>query len=128
VLAAVGYMAYAGVTHSSVYFVTPAEFTAAPVADKPYRVGGLVAPGSVHWTPETLELTFTLTDSKSSVPVRHEGRPPDMFGEGRGAIIEGRWSAEGYFSASTILAKHSEEYRPSEPASPGTRPASPRSH
>jgi cytochrome c-type biogenesis protein CcmE len=43
--------------------------------------------------------------------VRHRGTPPDLFGEGRGAVVEGQWTAEGYFKATHIMAKHSEEYQ-----------------
>lgn len=105
------YLVYAGVTQSVVYFVTPAELQAAPVAGKAYRVGGMVAPGTLKWEPHTLALSFTLSDGKASVPVRHRGTPPDLFGEGRGAVVEGRWTDGGYFQASQILAKHSEEYK-----------------
>jgi cytochrome c-type biogenesis protein CcmE len=111
IVVALGYMIYAGVTQSAVYFVTPAEIQAAPVAGKAYRLGGLVAPGSLKWEPRTLELTFTLTDGKASVPVHHKGTPPDLFGEGRGAVVEGSWNSGGYFKATLILAKHSEEYK-----------------
>jgi len=111
IAAALAYMIYAGVTQSAVYFVTPSEIQAGPVSGKAYRLGGLVARGSVKWEPRTLDLTFTLTDGKASVPVRHKGTAPDLFGEGRGAVVEGRWSPEGYFTATLILAKHSEEYR-----------------
>jgi cytochrome c-type biogenesis protein CcmE len=117
---ALGYMIYAGVTQSAVYFVTPSELTAAPVAGKAYRLGGMVAPGSVRWEPRTLDLSFTLTDGKSTVPVRHRGTPPDLFGESRGAVVEGSWSGDGFFRASVILAKHSEEYKaPHDGAEPG---------
>ena len=108
---ALGYMIYAGVSQSAVYFVTPSEIQAAPVAGKSYRLGGLVTRGSVKWEPRTLDLSFTLTDGKATVPVRHKGTAPDLFGEGRGAVVEGRWSPEGYFKATLILAKHSEEYK-----------------
>ena len=108
---ALGYMIYAGVTQSAVYFVTPSEIQAAPVAGKSYRLGGLVTRGSLKWEPRTLDLTFTLTDGKATVPVRHKGTAPDLFGEGRGAVVEGSWSPEGYFKATLILAKHSEEYQ-----------------
>ncbi|HEV8642284.1 MAG TPA: cytochrome c maturation protein CcmE [Methylomirabilota bacterium] len=108
---ALSYLIYAGVTQSAVYFVTPSELQAAPAAAKAYRLGGLVAPGSVRWEPRTLQLSFTLTDGKGSVPVRHKGTPPDLFGEGRGAVVEGRWAPEGYFTATLILAKHSEDYK-----------------
>lgn len=108
---ALAYMIYAGVTQSAVYFVTPTELADNPVAGKAYRLGGLVVAGSVKWEPRTLALAFTLTDGKTSVPVRHKGTPPDLFGEGRGAVVEGHWTPDGYFRASLILAKHSEEYK-----------------
>lgn len=111
IAAALAYMIYAGVTQSVVYFVTPAELQAAPVPGKAYRLGGVVARGSLKWEARTLDLSFALSDGKATVPVRHKGTPPDLFGEGRGALVEGSWSPEGYFKASLILAKHSEEYK-----------------
>jgi cytochrome c-type biogenesis protein CcmE len=117
------FMMYVGVTQSSVYFVTPAELNAAPVTGKAYRVGGMVEAGSLTWNPQALDLRFTLTDGKATVAVRHRGSAPDMFGEGRGAIVEGKWSPEGYFHATQILAKHSEEYKaPEHPNPPGRQP------
>jgi cytochrome c-type biogenesis protein CcmE len=107
---ALAYLIWAGVTQSVVYFVTPSELQASPVAGKAYRLGGLVARGSLNWNPGTLDLTFDLSDGKTSVPVRHRGSPPDLFGEGRGAVVEGQWASEGYFRSAHIMAKHSEEY------------------
>ena len=120
IAAALAYMIYAGVTQSAVYFVTPSELRAAPVVGKAYRLGGLVQPGSLTWEPRSLDLSFALSDGKVTVPVRHKGTPPDLFGEGRGAVVEGSWTADGYFKASLILAKHSEEYKaPHDGAQPG---------
>jgi cytochrome c-type biogenesis protein CcmE len=117
---ALGYMIYAGVTQSAVYFVTPSELAAAPVPGKVYRLGGMVEKGTVRWTPATLDLSFSISDGQKRVPVRHHGTPPDLFGEGRGAVVEGRWSSGGYFQATQILAKHSEEYKaPHDGAQPG---------
>lgn len=110
IAAALAYLIYAGVSQSVVYFVTPSELRVEPIAGKAYRLGGMVAPGSLKWEPRSLDLSFTLTDGQASVPVRHKGTPPDLFAEGRGAVVEGTWSGEGYFRASMILAKHSEEY------------------
>src|SRR5256886_9136595 len=87
------------------------ELAAAAVAGKAYRLGGMVVPGSVHWNPASLDLEFALTDGKGRVPVRHTGTPPDLFGEGRGAVVEGSWTPEGYFKATPIMAKHSENYQ-----------------
>jgi cytochrome c-type biogenesis protein CcmE len=80
----------------------------------------MVLPGSLKWEPRTLDLTFTISDGKATIPVRHKGTPPDLFGEGRGAVVEGAWSADGYFKASHIMAKHSEEYKaPHDPGAAG---------
>jgi len=76
-----------------------------------YRLGGMVVRGSLRWEPRTLDLAFALSDGKGTVRVRHTGTPPDLFGEGRGAVVEGAWTPEGYFKATQILAKHSEEYK-----------------
>ncbi len=111
ILGALIYMIYLGVTQSAVYFVTPSELQAAPVPGKSYRLGGLVVPGSLKWDARSLNLTFSLSDGKAAVPVHHKGAPPDLFGEGRGAVVEGNWTPEGYFKAGQILAKHSEEYK-----------------
>jgi cytochrome c-type biogenesis protein CcmE len=120
IVAAIAYLIWAGVSQSVVYFVTPSELLAAPVASKTYRLGGLVMPGTLKWDPKSLDLSFTLSDGRASVPVRHKGAPPDLFAEGRGAVVEGSWTGDGYFKASLILAKHSEEYKaPHDGAAPG---------
>ena len=111
IAAAIAYLIWAGVSQSVVYFVTPSELLAAPVPSKTYRLGGLVQAGSLRWEPKSLDLSFALSDGKASVAVRHKGTPPDLFAEGRGAVVEGAWTKEGYFKASLILAKHSEEYK-----------------
>jgi cytochrome c-type biogenesis protein CcmE len=111
IAAALAYLVYAGVSQSVVYFVTPSELAAAPVTGKAYRLGGMVKPGTVKWEPRSLDLSFTLSDGRGSVPVKHKGTPPDLFAEGRGAVVEGTWTADGYFKAGLIMAKHSEEYK-----------------
>jgi len=117
---AIAYLIWAGVSQSVVYFVTPSELLAAPTPSKTYRLGGQVQAGALKWEPKSLDLSFELSDGKASVPVRHKGPPPDLFAEGRGAVVEGTWTKDGYFKASLILAKHSEEYKaPKEGAEPG---------
>ena len=117
ILAALGYLVYAGVSQSVVYFVTPSELSATPVTGKAYRLGGMVKPGTLTWNAQSLDLRFTLSDGRASVPVRHTGAPPDLFAEGRGAVVEGTWTADGYFKAGLIMAKHSEEYKAPHDAS-----------
>ena len=121
ILAAIAYLIWGGVQEAVVYFVTPAELKAQAndLRGKRLRLGGMVAIGSLKKDPETLTLEFTLTDGTASIPVRFKGIPPDLFTEGRGAVVEGTYSPEGIFRSDLIMAKHSEEYRP--PAE-GARP------
>ena len=120
VVAALVGLIYSGVRDSMVYFYTPSEFKQKQdeVRGKALRLGGMVVDGSVRWDPQTLLLTFQLTDGQGTVFVRHKGTAPDLFKEGAGAVVEGAWMPDGYFRASTIMAKHSEEYKP--PAHPET--------
>jgi cytochrome c-type biogenesis protein CcmE len=117
---ALGALIFTGVRQSVVYFVTPSELTAEDrSARRAYRLGGMVVQGSLKQDAGTREHRFLLTDGKASVPVYHRGIPPDLFGEGRGAVVEGTLGTDGTFHASTIMAKHSEEYRAPEGAAPG---------
>jgi cytochrome c-type biogenesis protein CcmE len=113
VLAALAGLVYSGVRESMVYFYTPTELRekSDTVRGKALRIGGMVAEGSVRWDAQQLLLSFALTDGQTTVPVRHRGTAPDLFKEGAGAVVEGIWTPEGYFRASTIMAKHSEEYK-----------------
>jgi cytochrome c-type biogenesis protein CcmE len=124
IAACVGYLVYGGIQETIVYFVTPSELHAkgASAHGKSLRLGGLVKEGS--WSKEagTLSHTFELVDETSTVKVVFRGIPPDLFGEGRGALVEGSYGPDGVFLAKTILAKHSEEYKAAEDhASKGSR-------
>jgi len=113
-IAALGYLIYGGIREAAVYYITPTELKekGTSAADRAFRLGGVVVPGSLTWEPQTIQLTFRLTDGKQEIAVRHTGSPPDLFKEGAGAIVEGRYANGNLFVANTILAKHSEEYRP----------------
>ena len=117
---ALGALIFTGVRQSMVYFVTPSELLAADSATgRAYRLGGMVVQGSLTQNVSAHEQRFVLTDGKASVPVYHRGIPPDLFAEGRGAVVEGTLGTDGTFLASTIMAKHSEEYRPPDGVVPG---------
>ena len=120
IVLALGALILTGVRQSVVYFVTPSELMAEDrTAGKSYRLGGMVVQGSLTQNVAAHEQRFMLTDGKASVPVYHRGIPPDLFGEGRGAVVEGRLGADGTFHASSIMAKHSEEYRAPDGTMPG---------
>lgn len=114
ILLALGGLVLTGIRQAVVYFVTPSELLQArdQTRGKAYRLGGMVVQGSLVKNPATLDQRFLLSDGRATVPVVFRGIPPDLFGEGRGAVVEGTVGADGTFQASLIMAKHSEEYMP----------------
>lgn len=97
-------------------FRTPSALAKEPVAAGiDFRLGGLVEKDSVK-RGQGVAITFTVTDGGKSVPVRYVGILPDLFREGQGVIAQGRLDAAGTFVASTVLAKHDENYMPPEVA------------
>jgi cytochrome c-type biogenesis protein CcmE len=113
IAACIGYLLYGGIQETIVFFVTPSELHAKGTSayGKSLRLGGLVKAGSWMQEPGTLLHSFELVDESSTVKVAFRGIPPDLFGEGRGALVEGSYGPDGLFHAKTILAKHSEEYK-----------------
>ena len=112
IAAVIAYLAiYAG-REAVIYFVTPAELRAegSRAEGRAYRLGGMVVQGSLTQDRQSLRIRFELTDGKAALPVEYKGIPPDLFAEGRGAVVEGTYR-DGIFQASVIMAKHSEEYR-----------------
>ncbi|MCW7538572.1 cytochrome c maturation protein CcmE [Aquabacterium sp. A7-Y] len=102
-----------------VFFYSPSEVQAKQVPlGRSFRVGGLVAPGSVQ--RNGLVVRFVVTDTVQTLPVRYRGVLPDLFREGKGVVAQGRVSEDGVFLAQEVLAKHDENYMPPEAA--GTLP------
>ena len=99
------------------YYYTPSQVAAGQAAPgRPFRMGGLVAMGSVQRTPGSLTVHFTLTDMAHSVPITYSGILPDLFREGQGIVVHGSLDASGTFAADEVLAKHDEKYMPPEVA------------
>jgi cytochrome c-type biogenesis protein CcmE len=98
------------------FFFDPSQVVAgqAPEGER-FRLGGMVAKGSLEKTPGTLDIKFLVTDFRHTVPVSYSGMLPDLFREGQGVVAHGRLK-EGMFVADQILAKHDEKYMPPEVA------------
>lgn len=80
------------------------------------RAGGMVVAGSVNRDGiDPLNVQFTITDFKNSVPVSYRGILPDLFAENSGVVATGTWQGDN-FLASEVLAKHDENYMPPEVA------------
>lgn len=113
VLAVFGYLMYGGLNQNVVFFLTPQELLArgAEIHDVPVRLGGMVAPGSVKWDAEKLDLRFEVSDGAKTVLVHSRGAPPQMFRDGMGVVCEGKFRSDGVFESTNLMIKHSEEYR-----------------
>ena len=94
-------------------YVTPSEVAAGNSPQgKAFRIGGLVKPDSVKRNDMTVR--FIITDNVKDIPVAYTGILPDLFRDGKGAVVQGRLGDDGLFTASEVLAKHDENYMPPE--------------
>ncbi len=116
VVLGLGYLALGNFGENLVYFVTPSEVVVleSDRYGKKMRVAGMVVESSMEVIPETLKIRFDLTDGAETIPVAFEGIPPDLFKEGKGAVVEGYWDNDGIFHSHMIMAKHEEDYMPLE--------------
>ena len=114
IVAAFGFLLWGGIDRNVVFFWTPQELLARGAAgyEVPVRLGGQVAPGSVKWDAANLDLRFELVDGHGKVAVHSRGAPPQMFRDGMGVVVEGRYRRSGVFESTNLMVKHSNEYRP----------------
>ena len=137
-VAAVGYLMYAGIQQSSKYYFTVEEFLPrkARFAGEGVRIAGKVAAGSL-WqktSSKGTEMKFSIGDftdgtagaTVETLPVEFTGVVPDMFAEGRDVIIEGTYT-DGILHAQTVMTSCPSKYEAEEegaPADGGQRAAS----
>ena len=94
-------------------YVTPSDVAAGKSpSGQAFRIGGMVKDGSIK--RDGLTVHFVITDMVKDIPVAYTGILPDLFKEGKGAVIQGRLNPNGQFIASEVLAKHDENYMPPE--------------
>ena len=120
----VGFLVFGTLNDNLVYFKTPTELTTEQFDDGRLRLGGQVMPGTV--TQDATAVRFEVGDGQAVVPVVHNGAPAQLFQEGIGVVVEGRWNGET-FNSDTMLIKHDEQYRTEDGGNykPGTREIAP---
>lgn len=84
--------------------------------ERSIRAGGMVVWDSVSRDPESLAVTFRVTDTIHEVTMQYTGILPDLFKEGQGVVATGQLNGQGVFVASEVLARHDENYMPPEVA------------
>ena len=80
-----------------------------------FRLGGMVADGTLQRTDGSLESRFSVSDGDALMPVVYTGILPDLFRENQAVIATGRMQGD-HFVAEEVLAKHDETYMPKEVA------------
>lgn len=112
---AIGLMLYQ-LNDSLVFFYSPTELHAKQQSlppTKTIRIGGLVKEGSVSIQGD--QVRFTLTDTHKEAHIYYQGIVPQLFREGQGMVASGLWDKQTQqFNATTLLAKHDENYMPRE--------------
>jgi cytochrome c-type biogenesis protein CcmE len=95
------------------FFFTPTQVVAGEAPkDRSFRLGGMVRAGSMQ--RDQMTVSFVITDTAKDVAVRYTGILPDLFKEGKGAVVSGKFDPDGRFVANEVLAKHDENYMPPE--------------
>lgn len=114
---ALGFVSFSGIEENLVYYWTPEDVLARGEGAKgtTIRLGGVVRDRSLEWNPETLHLRFRVgmnaDDDGPTVAVFSSSSPPQMFREGIGVVVEGRYDGQ-VFNADRLMVKHSNEYHP----------------
>ena len=95
-----------------IFFYTPSELIKKGVElNQKVRIGAFVEKGSFKKVNKNT-FEFNITDNFASIKVSYRGLLPDIFREGQGAVIEGILKEKNYIIASTVYAKHDENYMP----------------
>jgi len=116
IVVALACLAWLGYGESKTYYHTIAELESLKGAElsRRMRVGGTVAPGSIHHF--TGRVDFVLEGEGKSLPVSYVGSDPlpDTFVDKSQALVEGR-PTDGRFVAEVVQAKCASKYE----AAPG---------
>ena len=98
-------------------FITPTQIVNGEAPQgRNFRIGGMVEQGSRMREPDSVTVSFIVTDNVNRVKVNYKGILPDLFKEGKGVVAQGKIGPDGVFVADEVLAKHDENYMPPEAA------------
>ena len=110
IILVLGWLVLSNIQEASAHYLTVEELLARGSSDRMVRVSGLVVGETIDWDSQQLILSFEIADEGGSLPVVYEGVRPDMFRDGAQAVVEGKYSSDGIFEASTLLLKCPSKY------------------
>ena len=96
------------------YFLTPSELRQSDESvvlssNTRVKLGGMVKKNSFFINEN--KVNFEVTDFEDSIKVIYEGLLPDLFQEGKGIVVLGKYN-DGIFYADEVFPKHDENYMP----------------
>jgi len=112
IVAALVYLLISSFSDSALYYMTVKELCARGTIPKNegLRVNGYVAPSSIRWDADKIELRFILAEGKDSLRVFYHGVSPDQLAEAQQVVVEGKMAANGELLATKILLKCPSKY------------------
>ena len=101
-------------SNNILYFKSPTDIKISEDINfkKKLRLGGMVKKDTLEI--DDREIKFIVTDFKNEIKVSYSGTVPNLFGEEKGVVAEGKLQDKKFFIADRILAKHDENYMPPE--------------
>jgi cytochrome c-type biogenesis protein CcmE len=106
------WLAMGGITQTATYYKTVQELNAMGDQgnDRKLRVGGEIAPNSIHRDGRVVK--FILVQEQTKLNVVYDGIDPlpDTFKDGALALADGRRQSDGTFHANKIQAKCASKY------------------
>lgn len=111
ILAAVAYLASAGVSKGWAYYLTVDQFSVeARYHDQRVKLCGTVAADGFDVHRGLLTAHFRVAGQSHSFPVVYHGAIPDMFRQGAEVVVEGKLNDAGIFVADNLLTKCASKY------------------
>ncbi len=116
IVAAIAFLAVTSFQSNSMYYLTVPELKTqastegAAFYDKTVRVSGPLHKESIDWNAKTMTLKFHISEGNDMFPVVYVGPVPDTMENGESVVVEGKYTRDGVFNASTILVKCPSKY------------------
>ncbi len=112
IVSAILYLIYAGISSSSLYFLTVPEVIAKEqtIYGKGLRVEGKVLAGSIDKNDKTMHVAFKIGEEGSTIPVEYTGVVPDLFKDEQKVVVEGQLLSNGTFHANTLMTSCPSKY------------------
>ena len=114
IVVVIGWLILSNIGGSSAYYKTVEELLAEGPSNRLVRGTGFVVDESIEWDPQQMVLRFEIADESGSLPVLYEGPRPDLLEDGTQAVVEGRYTRDGVFEATSVLLKCPSKYEPEE--------------